>query len=131
MSLLVSDLELRTSGPAGEYQGDCMGVYQFYSEDESQGRVYKQRHDNGGTQYYLHRSVYHTNIHEYIYKYNTASSLAIFKSSMKSKYSLKFTLVTAKHPRRHPPWTLLMELFFMVGIFGVFYAPMTKCVHLR
>ena len=34
-----------------------MGVYQLYSEDESQGRVYKQRHDSGGTQYYMHRSV--------------------------------------------------------------------------
>ena len=55
--LIVSDLELRTSGLAGENQGDKMGVYQFHSEDESQGRVYKQRHDNGGTQQYLYRSV--------------------------------------------------------------------------
>ena len=60
--LLVSDLELRTSGLAGENQGDKMGVYQLYSEDESQGRVYKQRHDNGGEQSYLYRSVQHTNI---------------------------------------------------------------------
>ena len=62
MCFLVSDLELRTSGPAGELHGAMMGVYQFHSEDESQGRVYKQRHDNGGEQSYLYRSVYHTNM---------------------------------------------------------------------
>merc|ERR550517_529357 len=52
----VSDVELRTSGRAGEYQGALLGLFQFHSEDEeSQGRVYKQRHDGGGDQYYLYR----------------------------------------------------------------------------
>ena len=41
-----------------------MGVYQLHSEDEGQGRVYKQRHDdNGSFQSYLYRSEMHTNIH--------------------------------------------------------------------
>ena len=44
-----------------------MGVYHFHSEDESQHRVYKQRHDNGGTQYYLYRFVYHTNMCKYMH----------------------------------------------------------------
>ena len=52
------DLELRTTGPAGEWQGLKMGVYQLHSEDEGMGRVYKQRHDaDGDTQYYLYRSL--------------------------------------------------------------------------
>ena len=59
---LVSDLELRTSGLGGDWKGSRLGVYQLHSEDEGQGRVYKQRHDNGGEQSYLYRSVQHTNI---------------------------------------------------------------------
>jgi len=52
----VSDVELRTSGRAGEYHGARLGLFQFHSEDEeSKGRVYKQRHDGGGDQYYLYR----------------------------------------------------------------------------
>ena len=67
MCFLVSDLELRTSGPAGELHGAMMGVYQFHSEDESQGRVYKQRHDSSlqFEQHYLYRSVYHTHINAF------------------------------------------------------------------
>ena len=33
-------------------------VFTCYSEDESQGRVYRQRHDQGGTQFYLYKSVF-------------------------------------------------------------------------
>ena len=60
---LASDLELRTSGRAGEHHGAKMGVYQLHSEDEGQGRIYKQRHDSGGDQFYLHRSVSDTNMY--------------------------------------------------------------------
>ena len=60
--LLVSDLELRTSGPAGEHQGEYMGVYQLHSEDEWRGRIYKQRHDNGGNEHYLYRYVLHSHL---------------------------------------------------------------------
>ena len=52
----ASDRELRTTGPAGEWQGNVMGVYQLHSEEEGTGRVYKQRHGDGDTQYYLYRS---------------------------------------------------------------------------
>ena len=42
--------------------GDGLGVYELHSEDGGNGRVYKQRHTNGGTiklylyRYYLHVS---------------------------------------------------------------------------
>ena len=52
--LTAFDLELRTTGRAGEYQGPCLGVFQLHSEDEGEGRVYKQKHD-GGTNYYMYR----------------------------------------------------------------------------
>ena len=55
--IAVPDIELRTSGPAGERHGSRFGVYQLHSEDESHGRVYRQRHDQGGTQYYLYKLV--------------------------------------------------------------------------
>ena len=61
----ASDLELRTRGPAGEWAGSAMGVFQLFStededtehtEDEANGWVYKQRHDgDGDIQYYLYR----------------------------------------------------------------------------
>ena len=43
----------KTSGSAGDYQGAALGVYQFHSDDEAHGLVYKQRDDYGGTQFYL------------------------------------------------------------------------------
>jgi len=55
-SHLASDIELRTTGPAGEWKTRYMGVYQLHSESEGTGRVYKQRHDvDRDTQYYLYR----------------------------------------------------------------------------
>ena len=51
----VPDLELRTSGPAGEFRGDCLGAYQLHTEEEGLGRVYKQRHNTGDTHYYMYR----------------------------------------------------------------------------
>ena len=57
----ASDLELTTTGPAGEWQGPAMGVFQLNSEDEGTGRVYKQRHaEDGDTQFYLYRSFMHS-----------------------------------------------------------------------
>ena len=53
----------RTSGSAGEYQGSALGVYQFHSDDEARGLVYKQRDDYDGTQYYLWRCVSFSNMH--------------------------------------------------------------------
>ena len=53
--IVVPDIELRTTGPAGEHHGERFGVYQLHSEDESHGRVYRQRHDQGGTQHYLYK----------------------------------------------------------------------------
>ena len=61
----ASDLELRTRGPAGEWAGSAMGVFQLLhtededtedTEDKANGWVYKQRHDgDGDIQYYLYR----------------------------------------------------------------------------
>ena len=56
----VPDVELRTSGPAGEFTGSKMGVYQpMPIEKEDDGQVYKQRHDvgSGDDQYYIYRSL--------------------------------------------------------------------------
>ena len=52
---------MRSSGGAGEFWGDRMGVYTWYqtitSEDGADSHVYKQRHD-GSTErhFYIYRS---------------------------------------------------------------------------
>ena len=47
--LVVLELELRSSGEAGEFQGYRLGVYIWYqtitSEDGIESHVYKQRND--------------------------------------------------------------------------------------
>ena len=51
-------VELRSSGEAGEYLGDKMGLYQLLSDGGKgarQGPVYRQRHDGDNQQYYLYR----------------------------------------------------------------------------
>ena len=53
-----SQIELRSSGGAGEYHGHCMGLYQLLSDEEKgdeQGPVYRQRHDGDNEHYYLYR----------------------------------------------------------------------------
>ena len=54
-----SQLELRSSGGAGEWQGDSMGLYQLLPDGEKgdgQGPVYHQRHDDEENRhYYLYR----------------------------------------------------------------------------
>ena len=52
---------MRSSGGAGEFWGDRMGVYNWYqtitSENGADSHVYKQRHDGSNeTQYYIYRS---------------------------------------------------------------------------
>ena len=58
--VILSEIEMRSSGGAGEYRGYRLGVYIWYqtitSEDGTESHVYKQRHD-GSTekQYYIYR----------------------------------------------------------------------------
>ena len=58
--LVVLELELRSSGGAGEYQGYRLGVYIWYqtitSEDGIESHVYKQRHD-GETENFIYRYI--------------------------------------------------------------------------
>jgi len=55
-----SQIELRSSGGAGEYQGsNKMGLYQLLPGGEKgdvQGPVYRQRHDGDNRHYYLYRA---------------------------------------------------------------------------
>ena len=50
-------VELRSSGGAGEYQGDEMGVYQLLPEHRGQGggAAYRQLHDTNDQHNYLYR----------------------------------------------------------------------------
>ena len=51
-------VELRSSGGAGENHGDKLGLYQLMSDGGKgarQGPVYRQRHDGDNQQYYLYR----------------------------------------------------------------------------
>ena len=53
-----SQIELRSSGGAGEWQGDKMGLYQLLPDAEKgdeQGPVYRQRHDGDNQHFYLYR----------------------------------------------------------------------------
>ena len=54
-----SQLELRSSGGAGEYQGSIMGLYQLLpgggEKGDEQGPVYRQRHDGDNEHWYLYR----------------------------------------------------------------------------
>ena len=58
--IIIPEIEMRSSGGAGEYQGDRLGVFIWYqallSDDGTESHVYKQRHD-GSTekQYYIYR----------------------------------------------------------------------------
>ena len=49
-------VELRSSGKAGEYQGDLLGVYQMLPEPGRGGdATYRQLHDTNDQHYYLYR----------------------------------------------------------------------------
>ena len=48
-----SQLELRSSGGAGEWHGDKMGLYQLMPEKRDP--VYRQRHDGDNENYYIYR----------------------------------------------------------------------------
>jgi len=67
----VSEIEMRSSGEAGERQGDKMGVYTWYQtmtgEDGTKSHVYKQRHDGSGDrQYFIFRYGQYWYIHDKI-----------------------------------------------------------------
>ena len=50
-------VELRSSGGAGEYQGERLGLYQLLPDEKGDGQspVYRQRHDGDNEHYYLYR----------------------------------------------------------------------------
>ena len=52
-----SQLELRSSGEAGEEWGEYLGLYQLVPGEAGEGgsKVYKQCHDRDGGQLYLYR----------------------------------------------------------------------------
>ena len=57
-SFFSGQLELRSSGGAGEFQGAWLGLYQLLpdgGEGGNQGPVYRQLHDGDNGQYYLFR----------------------------------------------------------------------------
>ena len=62
----LSLVELRSRGGAGDWQGDCLGLYQMLPDKSQgvlsslipggrQGPVYRQLHDGDNHQYYLYR----------------------------------------------------------------------------
>ena len=59
--IIIPEIEMRSSGGAGEHQGDQLGVYIWYqallSDDGTESHVYKQRHDG------------YTENHFYIYRF--------------------------------------------------------------
>ena len=63
-------VELRSSGGAGEWIGDKLGLFQLLSgggEDHAQGPVYRQRHDTSDQHYYLYRWDIHCVAHTIVF----------------------------------------------------------------
>merc|ERR550517_1364738 len=51
-----SQIELRSSGGAGEWLGCYLGLFQLLPDGDSRGPVYRQRHDGDNQQIYLYRA---------------------------------------------------------------------------